>query len=87
MPLMVSEVYVNATTDTRFGDSGIYECFTDSLGELFRRMQKEYGRCVSKVYIDSIKGTKSVGWVFQKMMQYEDSKKTYIREVWVSYEH
>lgn len=50
-------------------------------GDIFRWSRKEYGRCVSKVYIDDVG---AVGWVFQKREQYEDSKETFIHETWVT---
>ncbi len=51
---------------------------------LFRRLSREFGRCVSKVYVGA--GT-PVGWVFEKKVQYEDAKDsndTYIMETWVT---
>jgi hypothetical protein len=84
MMIQVDEVYVNATRDTIFGESGKYEPFTDNIKKLFRAYQQEFGRCISRVYIDTKTGTKPIGWVFQKRQQYTDSKDTYIREVWVT---
>lgn len=48
---------------------------------LFRRLSREFGRCVSKVYVGE--GT-PVGWVFEKKAQYDDTNETYIMETWVS---
>ena len=50
-------------------------------GAIFRFCQKEYGRCVSGVYVGE---GDQVGWVFEKRMQYEDCNDTYIRQVWVT---
>jgi hypothetical protein len=92
--MTISETYINLDKGYRFGDSGKYEAFTDDKGELYRSCQKEYGRCVSKVYIDPPYNAfsenpqpREVGWVFVKWMQYEDArgpKETYLREVWVT---
>lgn len=80
--LYVQEDYVNATTDTRYRNSGEPQrAFTDNVGELFRCLQREYGRCVGKVYVG--KGT-PVGWVFQKKTEYTDCPETYLQEVWVT---
>ncbi len=79
----VNETYVNKTTNTRYGESGLYESFTDSLKKLFQSFQKEYGGCASKMFIDSKSGTKHIGWVFAKKMKYEDTGESYVREVWV----
>lgn len=82
--LKVSEAYVNLTEGYNFGESGIYETFTDDTGTLYRACQREYGRCVSKVYVDIDDKTMAVGWVFVKRMEYEDTHETYLREVWVT---
>ena len=44
-------------------------------------MQREYGRCVGKIYIDD---NKQLGWVFESRQQYENSTEFYIREVWIT---
>jgi hypothetical protein len=68
------------------GESGWYEPFTDNLGELFKSLRKEYGRCVSRVYQDTPDGTADpVGWVFQKRVKYWDANETYLQETWVTY--
>jgi hypothetical protein len=88
--LWVSETFLNKTKDFRFGDTEPYETYTDTIGQLFREMQREYGRCVSRVYTDASGTTKQIGWVFEKRMQYEDARGNdterdyYIREVWVT---
>lgn len=81
---MVRETYCNETEGYRFGDSEWYEAYTDDKGRLFKDMQKEYGRCSGKMYVEP--DGKQVGWVFVKSMQYEDARskdEVYIREVWV----
>lgn len=90
----IKETYCNKDKDCIFGESGCYRPFTDCLGTLYRSLQSEYGRCTGKVYVDLPDGkAKSVGWVFVKRMEYEDSfrirsgPKTYLREVWVSYRY
>ncbi len=83
--LYVQETYRNATEDHGIGESDVYETFTDSPGDLYRAMQREYGRCVSKVYIDKAGGPPlAIGWVFQGRDKYEDTDETYLREVWVT---
>lgn len=83
--LLISEIFVNKTKGYQFGDSGEYEAFTDNRGKLFRSLQQEYGRCVSKMYIDTKDGrTLVTGWVFEKQMCYDDCTEFYVREVWVN---
>jgi hypothetical protein len=86
------ETFVNETKGHQFGESDWYEPFTDDVGRLFRSLQKEYGRCVSRVYVDPAGGgkPKAIGWVFEKRMEYEDYRPSrggdryYTRAVWVT---
>lgn len=82
--MLIEERYTNATERHTIGASGLFEPFTDNIKTLFSFYQREYGRCISKVYIDSPDGTaKAIGWVFQKHMKYDDCKDTYLQETWV----
>jgi len=103
--LEIKETYLEVTDDREekisCGDSGFYEPFTDDKGKLFKSLQKEFGKCVSKVYRDIYpvvlmmeKGRLihkeehtviQVGWVFESRQKYDRSTETYIREVWVEY--
>lgn len=82
--MKIKEVWINQTKDYSYGDSGYYEPFTDDKRKLFKALSKEYGRCASKVYVDTKEGTKAVGWVFEKSMKYTDCNKKYIQETWVT---
>ena len=58
-----------------------------TMGELYRSAQSEYGRCMSKIYVDREEGTpKPVGWYFVKRDRYDDyySNETYLRGAWVT---
>jgi len=66
------------------GDSDYYEPYTDNIGKLFLNFQREYGRCVSKVYIDTLGGAKPIGWVFQKLRKYTDCNEHYLAETWIT---
>ena len=89
-------VMVNKTEGYRFGDEVIDEKdmrmdLREDKGHLFRFLQREYGRCVSKIYSEFPMGdgtylTVTHGWVFEKKMQYTDCRKTYLQETWVSIE-
>lgn len=82
--MFIKETWLNATENYICGDSGIYEAFTDKVGELFKRLQKEYGRCAGPVYIDKSDGKASkIGWIFQKREKYTDCNKYYLKETWV----
>lgn len=71
--LWVRESFVNASEGYRFGDGDWYECYQDSTAKLFRDCQREYGRCVSKMYRDTDAAPVVVGWVFQGWQRYEDA--------------
>ena len=88
--IQVSETYVNKSEGHGIGESGWYTPYTDDKGQLFRGYQREYGRCVGKVYIDQLQVNGRmvaipVGWVFEGKDKYGDCNKTYLREVWVTF--
>ena len=67
------------------GESGLYETFTDKIKTLFLSLSREYGKCISSIYIDTKKGkTKKIGWVFQKREKYTDCNETYLKETWIT---
>jgi hypothetical protein len=56
-----------------------YKAFTNNIGKLFRSLQREFGRCMSKVYIDAPGGEVHIGWTFRKR------ENPFVwREVWVT---
>jgi len=66
--------------DVQVWDNGL--CKTPS--GVYKAALGEYGRCISKMYIDDKDGkTKHIGWVFEKKCQYEDTNESYIQETWV----
>lgn len=91
--IWIKETFTNATRNVMFGESEIYETrySREELGQLYRSLVSEYGRCTSKVYVTTrAEDGIPVGWVFQKRMEYEDARRDqpavdrfYIREVWV----
>lgn len=55
---------------------------TTALKGLFRLLSREYGRCLSKVYVGE--GTSTpIGWVFEKKQSYTDAG-YFIQETWVT---
>lgn len=80
---------VNATEHYRIYDDVLNVadvCYQDNptTGEIFAEMRSQYGRCTSKVYIDTDDGPRAIGWVFQKRAKYDDSEETYLQETWIS---
>lgn len=85
--MLLHEHYQMQTEEDKIysnGESGFYEPFTDDIKQLFKALQREYGRCTSKVYIDTPEGIKPIGWVFEKKMQYTDCKDFYKSIVWIT---
>ena len=82
--MIVLEEFINADRGNLFHSDKRY-VEDASIGELFRTMSREHGRCISKVFVDRPDGSaQHVGWVFQKRERYEDTGEPYLRETWVS---
>ena len=80
----IKETHINKDEKCTFGDTDVYETYTDSIGELFKDLQIQFGRCVSSMYVDKKDGaTKKIGWVFEKKNKYNDCNKTYMQETWI----
>jgi|OM-RGC.v1.030367343 hypothetical protein len=63
------------------GESGVYETQFDNVGDLFKALQKEYGKCISRVYRDD---RQPIGWAFEKKDRYDDTYEEFRRETWVT---
>jgi hypothetical protein len=101
MALQIRETFTNETRGYRSDWSEWYEPYTDNIGRLFRGMQREYGRCVGRIYVDAPRdgsafgavGSSACGWYFEKKVEYEDSgrfgrpRAFYTRGVWVEMRH
>lgn len=82
--MLIQEAWIDKTDNCLVGESGLYEPYTDNIKQLFKTLMKEYGRCVSKVYVDKGNKTIAIGWVFEKRRKYDDSNDTYLQETWVT---
>jgi len=84
--MYISVEHVNEDRHYRFGDSEPFECDAETPGEVYKAMMSQYGRCISKMFVDSVDGKKSkhIGWVFEKRMKYDDSNDTFKCHTWVS---
>ena len=83
--IFIQEQFVDRTRECRTGDSEVYETFTSNIGELFRSLLKEHGRCLSRIYRDGPEDEAiPFGWVFQKTQSYDNSQETFLQEVWVT---
>jgi hypothetical protein len=91
--MKICESHVNATEGYRFSEDivvdledTIFDPDDENLpGEIFRYSQKEFGRCVSKVYVTRNDGEAlHIGWVFEKKEHYEDTGDPFLHETWVT---
>lgn len=71
--------YVNKDRDFQY-DQYSLPIEESELRGLFRRLSRQFGRCVSKIYVGE---DKPVGWVFEKKQPYED-KGYFIQETWIT---
>lgn len=53
--LYIQEQFVNTTQQCLSGDSDVYETYHEKRGELFRSLQKEHGRCIGLMHVDTKK--------------------------------
>lgn len=85
MNLLINETWCNNTENYIVGESGVYETRFESVSDLFKSLQAEYGRCTGRIYIDRGEGLNiACGWVFEKVARYEDTHEPYIQHTWVS---
>jgi hypothetical protein len=85
MGIYIQETWVNRSGGHMIGENEPYETWCETVGELFRAMQQEYGRCISKMYVDKRDTSEplQVGWVFEQKDKYTDCNEEYLRETWV----
>lgn len=56
---------------------------TPDTGRIFKLLQGEYGRCISKIYRDRPgQPAQPCGWFFQSRQRYEDTGLPYLRGAW-----
>ncbi len=84
--IWLSEDYVDRSHGHSYGDCKPYETYFEDaeIGSLFLSLQREFGRCTGKMFIDRSGQVQHVGWVFEKRVQYSDCDEIYLREVWVT---
>ncbi len=87
--MTIQETWVNRTENYSSGESDFYETFTDDTGILFKSLQQEHGRCISKMYRDIMctnegpAPARHIGWVFEKLKKYDDSPERFLCHTWV----
>lgn len=87
----IKEVYINQTKGYQIDSTSlpIKDSTITTLKELYKYGLERYGKCKSKVYNDSPADNyyQQIGYVFEKRQKYEDTKESYIQEIWLTIEH
>ena len=80
---LISEDYVEIVEknddEYRYGAGNVdpFEPYTFDVKRLFNSLMREYGRCVSSVYVGEDKPEK-IGWVFQKRTDKDRKLETWV---------
>jgi hypothetical protein len=61
--IYIQETWIDQKNKSIIGETDIYETFTDSKGKLFKALQNEYGRCISKIFVDESDGKTKTSWM------------------------
>jgi len=86
--IWIQEEYVEERDDGRRynnGNSGVYEtCYSHSeKRKLFDSLQREYGPCRGKIYVDREDSEIAVGYVFEKRVKVSN-RECVTMETWVT---
>jgi hypothetical protein len=67
------EIYqTNETAKFRIDNPKFEETKYSNKGALYRALEKEYGRCTSKILVETSGKPQQVGWSFEKREYYSD---------------
>ena len=75
---------VNVDMGYRYFEGGPHESNCEDKSTLYKKLLKEYGRCIGKQYIDTNGKKLAIGWIFLKRDKYSDTKETFLSETWVT---
>lgn len=97
--LFIEVVQENGTRNYRISDPVLSETKYTDKSTLYKALVKEYGRCISKMYVDVSGRPTQIGWCFARRELYSDyrlnkqikslskeerDEKTFICVTWVS---
>lgn len=85
--LYMQTTYVNETKGYQMGEEEPFpldQSVCPTIPQVFKWARREYGRCQSKVYVDTPAGTIPCGWVFEKRRKYDDCKEQYLQHTWIT---
>lgn len=82
--ILIQESWIDVTRNLMLGDSDVYESAYDNVGELYRVLVKEHGRCIGKIFVEENDRIKHIGWEFQKRRKYTDTNESYLAETIVT---
>jgi hypothetical protein len=97
--MLVELEHVNATEGVHISEPYI-EVYggVKTIGDVYRMMLSEYGRCLGKIYVDTTVSVKdhgcgahpetktiAIGWTFLKRQRYDDDPtRSFLLETWVT---
>jgi len=79
---------VNVTLEN-VNEGCVYYCeienwdICETVSDVFREAKKQYGKCMSKIYVDTENSIQVSGWVFEKKVKYADCNDKYIQRAWI----
>jgi hypothetical protein len=87
--LWIQESMTNEDEGYRIHDTDVYETHHNNIKDLFKSLQKEYGRCMGKIFVDRYDGllgdtAVQVGWIFEKKVKYDDTDAYFTQATWVA---
>ncbi len=82
--IYAQEQWINATEGYSFGDSGVYETFTDSIENCLEVVNMNTEGVCSMTWRLKTKNPERIGWIFEKKRKYTDTNEEYLCETWVS---
>lgn len=82
--LWIAVDYVNKNEGYIIDRLDAYETMYSNKEELYKACVEEFGKPAGEVYIDVNGKEKPVGWIFEKPQKYEDTKKSFTLETWVT---
>ena len=68
-------------------ETPLEDTIINNLPELYHYGIKEYGKCISKIYINYKNSSYHIGYVFLQRVKYIDCNDTYLHETWISIEN
>ena len=80
--LHIQELWTATTQTKQIGQSESDKTFSGNMGDLLDQLRDQYGRVISRVYLDSATGDQLIAFVFQQKIKADSA--TVIRQTFVT---